>query len=137
MAFGEAGHERRLNRFEIASSHRQADIHPVGMQGFEPAEVSPGFEDRFIFKEGHQKVLMIAHQGGDGGWPFAACQLFDHALGAMTAIHVVAEENRHGMVERPRFHIGLDALGHFPEQVVTTMDIANAIHPSAHPGHDA
>ena len=54
-----------------------------------------------------------------------------YALGAMTAIHIVAEENRHGMVERPRFHIGLDALGHFPEQVVTTMDIANAIHPSA------
>ena len=43
MTFGEAGHERRLNRFEIASSHRQADIHAVGMQGFEPAEASPGF----------------------------------------------------------------------------------------------
>ena len=55
---------------------------------------------------------------------------FDHVPGAMAAIHVIAQENRHRMVERPRFHIGLDALGQFPEQVVTTMNIANAIHPS-------
>ena len=73
---------------------------------------------------------MIADQGGDGGWPFAACQSFDYVPGAMAAIHVVAQEDRHHMVKRPRFHIGLDALGQFPEQVVTTMNIANAIHPT-------
>ena len=73
---------------------------------------------------------MIACQGDHGGWPFAACKSFDHAPGAMAAIHVIAQENRHDMVERPRFHIGLDALGQFPEQVVTTMNIANAVHPS-------
>ena len=130
MAFGETGHERRLNCFEIASSHGQADIHPIGMQGFKPAEASPDFEDPFVFQEGHQKVLVIACQGDHGGWPFATCKSFDHVHGAMTAIHVIAQKNRHGMVERPRFHIGLDALGHLPEQVVTTMNIAHAVHPS-------
>ena len=73
---------------------------------------------------------MIASQGDHGGWPFATCKSFDHAHGARTAIHVIAEENRHGMVERSSFHIGIDALGHLPEQVVTAMNIANAIHPS-------
>ena len=130
MTFGEAGRECRLNCFEIASGHGRADIHPIGMQGFEPAEASPGFEDPFVFQEGHQKVLVIACQGDDGGWPFATCKSFDHAHGARTAIDVIAQENRHRMVERPSFHIGLDALGHLREQVVTAMNIANAIHPS-------
>ena len=58
------------------------------------------------------------------------CKSFDHAHGARTAIDVIAQENRHGMVERPSFHIGLDALGHLPEQVVTAMNIAHAVHPS-------
>ena len=130
MAFGKAGRERRLNCSEIASSHGRADIHAIGMQGLEPAEASPGFEDPFILQESHQKVLVIACQGDHGGWPFATRKSFDHAHGAKTAIHVIAEENRHGMVERPSFHIGLDALGHLPEQVVTTMNIAHAVHPS-------
>ena len=129
MAFGKTGRECRLNRSEIASSHGQADIHPIGMQGFEPAQVAPGCEDRCVFQEGHQKVLVIACQGNDGSWPFATCKSFDHALGAKTAVDIVAEENRHGMVERGSFHIGTDALGHFPEQVVTTMDIAHAVYP--------
>ena len=46
-----------------------------------------------------------------------------------TAIHVVAQENRHDLVERPSFHIGLDALGHFVEQIVATVNIAHAIDP--------
>ena len=54
---------------------------------------------------------------------------FDHAHGAKTAIHVIAQENRHDMVERLTFHIGLDALGHLTEQIVTTMNIAHAVHP--------
>src|SRR5262249_18801535 len=41
------------------------------------------------------------------------------------------EENRHGMVKRPSFHIGPDALGHLPQQVVTTMNIAHAVYPSS------
>ena len=129
MAFGETGRECRLNCSEIASSHGRADIHPIGMQGFEPTQASPGFEDPFVFQEGHQKVLVIACQGDHGGWPFATCKSFDHAHGAKTAIHIIAQENRHGMVERPSFHIGLDALGHLAEQIVTTMNIAHAVHP--------
>ena len=74
---------------------------------------------------------MIACQGDHGGWPFATCKSFDHAHGAKTAIDVIAQENRHGMVERSSFHIGLDALGHLPEQVVTTVNIAHAVHPSS------
>ena len=45
MVLGETRRECRLNFFEIASSHGRADIHPVGMQGFEPAEAAPSFED--------------------------------------------------------------------------------------------
>ena len=45
MAFGETGRECRLNCSKIASSHGQADIHPIGMQGFEPTQASPDFED--------------------------------------------------------------------------------------------
>ena len=98
MAFGEVGHERLLNCFEIPSGHGQAYIDPIGVQGFEPAEVSPGFEDPFIVQEGHQKVLMIARQGDHGGWPFATRKSFDHAHRARTAIYVVAQKNRHRIV---------------------------------------
>ena len=129
MAFGETGRECRLNCSKIASSHGQADIHPIGMQGFEPTQASPGFEDPFVFQEGHQKVLVIACQGNHGGWPFATRKSFDHAHGAKTAVDIVAQKNRHGMVERGSFHIGLDALGHLPQQVVTTMNIAHAVYP--------
>ena len=58
---------------------------------------------------------MIACQGDHGGWPFATRKSFEHAHGAKTAIHVIAQENRHDMVERLTFHIGLDALGHLTE----------------------
>ena len=75
MAFGENGRECSLNCSKIASSHGQADIHPIGMQSFEPAQASPGFEDPFVFQEGHQKVLVIACQGNNGGWPFATLQV--------------------------------------------------------------
>jgi hypothetical protein len=131
MAFGEMGRECRLNCSEIASSHGQADIHPIGMQGFEPAQPSPGFEDRFVFQEGHQKVLVIACQGDDASRPFATRKLLDHAHGTKTPVDIVAQENRHGMVERPSLHIGPDALGHLPEQVVTSMNIAHAVYPSS------
>ena len=73
---------------------------------------------------------MIACQGNDGGRPFAARKSLDHAHGAKTAVDIIAQEYRHGMVERPSFHIGLDALGHLPEQVVTTVNIAHAVYPS-------
>ena len=130
MAFGKSGRECSLNCSKIASRHGQANIHAIGMQGFEPTETSPGIEDPIVFQEAHQKILVIACQGDHRGWPCATRQPFDHAHGAETAIHVVTQKDCHGMVERPKFHIGLDALGHLLEQFVTTMDIAHAVHPS-------
>src|SRR5262249_37488118 len=98
MVFGELSRECRLNFTEIASAHVEADIHPIGMQSFEPAETSPDLKDRRVFQEGHQQVLVIACQCGDWGRPFAACKLLDHALGAKTAVDIIAQENRHGMI---------------------------------------
>ena len=72
MVLGETRRECRLNCSEIASGHGRADIHPVGMQGFEPTQASPSFENPLVFEEGQQKVLVIACQGDHGGWPFAA-----------------------------------------------------------------
>ena len=137
MVVREYGRECRLNCSKIASSHGPADIHPVGMQGFEAPEASPGFEDPFVFQEGHQKVLVIACQRDHGGWPFATRKSFDHAHRAKTAIHVIAQENRHGMIERPSFHIGLDALGHLPRASRHDHEYRPRSTPESHPGHDA
>ena len=134
---GKRGRECRLNCSEIASGHGQADIHPVGMQGFEPAEAPPSFEDPFVFQECHQKILVIACQGDHRGWPFATCKSFDHAHGAKTAIHVVAQKNRHGIVERLSFHIGLDALGHFAGASRHDHEYRPRNTPESHPAHDA
>jgi hypothetical protein len=43
---------------------------------------------------------VIACQGDDEGRPFVMRKLLDHALRAKTAVDMIAEENRHGMVER-------------------------------------
>src|SRR5262245_47539213 len=104
MVFRETGYKCRLNASEIASGYSQANIHVIGMQGLEAAQAPPDFEDLFIFEEGHQKVLMIACQRDHRGWPFATCKSFDNTHRAKTAIHVIAEKNRHGMIGRPRFH---------------------------------
>ena len=129
MAFGQNARECCLNCSKIASSHGQADIHPVGMKSFESTQASPGCEDPFVFKEGRQKILVIACERDHRAWPVATRKSFHHAHGAKTAIHVIAQENRHDMVERLTFHIGLDALGHLTEQIVTTMNITYTVHP--------
>src|SRR5215472_17722687 len=51
--------------------------------------------------------------------------------GAKTAIDIVAHKHCHGMLEGRSFDIGLDALGHLPQQVVTTVDIADTVDPHA------
>ena len=58
------------------------------------------------------------------------CKSLDHVHRATAAIDIIAQENRHRLIERPSFHIGLDALGHLLEQVVTAMNIAHAVDPS-------
>jgi len=133
--FGEMGREFRLDFLKIAAGHSWADVHLVGMQGCEPALAAPEVEDPGVVEEGQQKVLVIACQGDDRRWPFVGCKLFEHAPRAGTAIDVIAQENRHGMVKRPSLDIRLDALSHVPEQVVTTMDVANAVNqsPIRHP----
>src|SRR5215813_7421747 len=100
MVFGELSRKCRLNFTEIPYGYGVADIHPIGMQSFEPTETSPELKDCCIFQEGHQQVLVIACQCGDRGWPFAARKLLDHAPGAKTAVDIIAQENRHGMIER-------------------------------------
>ena len=70
---------------------------------------------------------MIARQGDDRGWPFVGCKSLEHALRVITAVDIVAQENRHRMIERPTFEIRLDTPSHVPEQVVTTMYIADAV----------
>jgi hypothetical protein len=74
---------------------------------------------------------VIPCQGSDRGGPFAARKLFDDTPGAMTTVDIIAQEYRHNMIERPSLHIGINVLGHFPEQVVTAMNIAQAIYPGA------
>ena len=63
---GKTRRECCLNCSKIASSHSQADIHPVGMESFKSTQASPSFEDPFVFKEGHQKILVIACQRDHG-----------------------------------------------------------------------
>ena len=99
MVFGKLGRECRLNCSKIAPSHGQADIHPIGMEGFEPTQASPDCENPGVFQEGHQKVLVIACQGNDGGRPFAARKLLDDAPRAKTAVDIIAQKYRHGMIE--------------------------------------
>src|SRR5215469_13573864 len=108
MMLRKTGRECRLNFLKIATRHGGTDIHPVGMQGFQSTLAAPEGEKPRVVEEGQQKVLVIARQGDDGGRPFAACKLLDHALRTRTTINVITKENRHGMVERPRFHIDLD-----------------------------
>src|SRR5262249_35124661 len=109
MVFRKPSYKCRLHSSEIASSHDRANIHAIGMQGREPAQAPPDFEDLFVLEEGHQKVLVITCQRDHWGWPFATCKSFDHTHRAKTSIHVIAEKNRHGMVEGRSFHIGRDA----------------------------
>src|SRR5215204_1038737 len=130
MAFRETGCKCPLNPSEIPPGHSQADIHAVGMERLEAAQALPRSEDAFVFEEGHEKVLVIAGQRDDGGWPFATRKSFDHLHGAKTTVDVVAQENRRNLVERLTLHISFDSLGHLLEQVVTTMNVAHAIHPN-------
>ena len=53
MAFWKTGRESFLNCAEIAPGHRRGDIHPVGMEGLEPAQTPPGFKCPCIFEEGY------------------------------------------------------------------------------------
>src|SRR4029077_12756807 len=101
-----------LNCFEITSNDGRCDIHPIGMEGLEPAQAPPGFKNSFVLQKGDEKVLVITCQGNHWSWPFAARKLVDHFFGATTTIDVVAQENRHEVVERPSLQIGLDTLGH-------------------------
>src|SRR6516225_4712174 len=98
MMFRQMGRELLLNFLKIAPRHSWADIHPIGMERFEPTLASPEVKDRGIVEESQQKVLVIACQGSDGRRPLAGCKPFDHRL-RRTAIDIIAEENRHGMVE--------------------------------------
>src|SRR5690348_11072979 len=115
MLLGKTGRERRLNFLKIAPGHRWADIDPIGMQGFESTLASPEGEKTCIVEKAQQKVLVVACQRDDGGRPLARRKAFDHALRIRTAINVIAEENRHGMVEGARFQIGPNTLRHLAE----------------------
>ena len=46
-------------------------------------------------------------------------------------IDVIAQKDRHGMVKRPSFDIRLDALSDIPKEVVTAMDVTNAVNQSS------
>src|SRR6516165_3538972 len=128
MLLGKTGRECRLNFRKIAPRHGWTDIHSIRMESLESTLAAPERKKPSIAEEGHQKVLVIACQGDDGGRPFTTCKSLDHAYRARTAIDVIAQENRHGMIEGPRLHVGFNAPGHFPEQIVTAMNIADAIH---------
>src|SRR5713101_6774914 len=116
MLFRETGRECRLNVLKPATSHSWPDIDPIRMERFESTLASPECEKPCIVEKAQQKVLVVACQGHDGGRPFATCKPFEHALRIRTAINVIAQEDRHGMIERARFQIDLDALGQLPEQ---------------------
>src|SRR5215475_9035516 len=58
-------------------------------------------------------------------------KLLHDAHRAKTAVDVVAQKHRHGLVKGGRLEIGLDLLGHLPQQVVTTVDVADTVDPHA------
>ena len=127
MVLGETGRECRLDFFKTAANHGWRNIHLVGMQRRESALAAPEVKDAGLVKEGQQKLLVIACQSNDGRWPFAGCESFDHRFRIGTAIDVITQEDGQGMIERPSLHVGLNALGHLPEQIVTTVDIPDAV----------
>src|SRR5262245_5385386 len=101
------------------------------MQGLEATQVPPGFDDPGVFEERHQKVLVIACQGDNGGWPLATRKLLYDPHGAKTAVDIVAQKHGHGLLEGGKFEISFDVLGHLPQQVVTTVDVADTVDPHA------
>jgi len=127
MVFGETVSKCRLDVLKIAPRHGWPDIHPVGMERLQPALASPEVKEAGVFEKRGEKLLVITRQSNDGGRPVAARKSLDDTFRIRTAIDVIAQENRHRMLERPRFQIGRDALGHLPEQIVTTMNIADAV----------
>src|SRR5262245_13728807 len=131
MTFGETGRECRLNRSKIALGHSGTEIHPIGMESLEPTQAAPGFEDPSVFEEGHQKVLVITCQSDNGGRPVATRKLLNDAHRAKTAINIVAQKHRDSLIAGRRFDIGFDAFGHLTQQVVATVDVADAVHPHA------
>src|SRR5262245_23212858 len=58
-------------------------------------------------------------------------KLLHDAHRAKTAVDVVAQKHRHGLVKGGRLEIGLDLLSHLPQQVITTVDVADTIDPHA------
>src|SRR6516164_9289134 len=70
---------------------------------------------------------MIARQGNNGRRPFAGCKPFNHPFRIRTSIDVVAQENRHGVLEGLLYQISRNALSHLAEQIVTTVNITDAI----------
>src|SRR5262245_37588384 len=103
MVFREYSGEVSLNCAKIAPAHGQADIHPVGMESFEPPETPPGCENLFIFQESQQQVFVIARYLDHGAWPDTPGKSFYHAQRTKAAVHVITQENRHRMVTRGSF----------------------------------
>ena len=61
MVLRETRLEGVLNSFEIASGQARARRNSVGMQGFEPTEAAPNFQNPLVFEEAQQKVLVMAN----------------------------------------------------------------------------